>query len=136
MEGQDVEVWVAKAGDSRALTELLNADERVYAGKLARAEHRNRYATAHAMLRSVLAARTSEHPTAIRIARLSCHRCGGPHGKPFLADDPSTTFSLSDSGDIATVAVASGRELGIDVEDLSRKRDVAGLAKRTLSAEE
>jgi 4'-phosphopantetheinyl transferase len=44
----------------------------------------------------------------------SCPRCGGPHGRPTIRGGPAV--SLAHAGDIAVVAVARRRSVGVDVE--------------------
>lgn len=57
-----------------------------------------------------------------------------PDGKPRLAEAPERlSFNLSHSGDLALVAVAPGGvEVGVDVERLKGRRDLARLAARWL----
>lgn len=54
-------------------------------------------------------------------------------GKPIVAD-PGTSlrFNLSHSGRLALVAVTQELEVGVDVERIDPRRDVAGLAGRAL----
>ncbi len=60
----------------------------------------------------------------------------GEHGKPRLAaEPPSLAFNLSHSGDLALVAVARDREVGVDVERMKPERDLVALAERTLAPE-
>ncbi|HEX4730961.1 MAG TPA: 4'-phosphopantetheinyl transferase superfamily protein [Solirubrobacterales bacterium] len=56
------------------------------------------------------------------------------NGKPGLATDPGRlSFNLSHSGGLALVAIAPGDvELGVDVERLRPRRDLARLAERWL----
>jgi 4'-phosphopantetheinyl transferase len=129
----EVDVWTAAAAPAAALVHLLDDAERVYASALRGRQQRDRYVTAHAMLRSVLAERTGVDPARVRIARRPCARCSAPHGKPFLSGQPSTTFSLSHSGDITVAAVAIDHEVGVDVEDLAKMRNIQALATKTLS---
>ena len=58
------------------------------------------------------------------------------NGKPRLAREPGRlSFNLSHSGGLALVAVApGGTEVGIDVERLRPRRDLARLAERWLPA--
>jgi 4'-phosphopantetheinyl transferase len=60
------------------------------------------------------------------------------NGKPRLATKPERlSFNLSHSGRLALVAIASdGVEVGIDVERLRPRRDLARLADRWLPAED
>jgi 4'-phosphopantetheinyl transferase len=61
----------------------------------------------------------------------------GEHGKPRLADPESgLRFNLSHSGSLALVAVAWGREVGVDLERLKPERDLVALADRALEPEE
>jgi 4'-phosphopantetheinyl transferase len=58
----------------------------------------------------------------------------GPRGKPRLADRPERlAFNLSHSGALALVAVGVGAEVGVDVERLRPRRDLAALARRVLA---
>jgi 4'-phosphopantetheinyl transferase len=61
----------------------------------------------------------------------------GEHGKPRLAaETPRLAFNLSHSGDLALVAVARDREVGVDVERVKPERDLVALAERALAPEE
>jgi 4'-phosphopantetheinyl transferase len=60
----------------------------------------------------------------------------GEHGKPRLAEDPSRlAFNLSHSGDLALIALARDREVGVDVERVKPGRDFLALAERALAPE-
>jgi 4'-phosphopantetheinyl transferase len=53
-------------------------------------------------------------------------------GKPRLAmDPPRLQFNLSHSGRLALIAVATGRQVGVDVERLKPRRDFLALAERS-----
>jgi 4'-phosphopantetheinyl transferase len=78
-------------------------------------------------LREVLAAYLESSPEAIRIV-------AGAHGKPELAND-ALRFNLSHSGELALVAVARDRNVGVDVERIDARRDVLALAERALGAD-
>jgi 4'-phosphopantetheinyl transferase len=57
----------------------------------------------------------------------------GPHGKPALSEpDAGLRFNLSHSVEVALVAVAWEREVGVDVERIESRRDVLALADRGL----
>ncbi len=86
--------------------------------------------TPQSALRQVLGRYIAEKPDEIRLAR-------GERGKPRLAVEPERlAFNLSHSGDLALVAVASGREVGVDVERIDPARDFAALAERAFGPED
>jgi len=77
-------------------------------------------------LRTVMARYLDEDPAAIVLRT-------GAHGKPALADASTRLdFNLSHSGSIILIAIASGLELGIDVEQMEPGRDFLALAERGL----
>jgi 4'-phosphopantetheinyl transferase len=89
---------------------------------LRRAERRGaRWASARGGLRRVLAEYLDEDPAALRFHET---------GKPRLEPVSPLRFNLSHSGDVALVAVATEREVGVDVEKIDHRRDVHRFAKR------
>jgi 4'-phosphopantetheinyl transferase len=83
---------------------------------------RRRFIAAHAGKRQVLAYVTRSSPSAIRFARAA-------HGKPAIAGaDIDVRFNLSHSGERALLALALGREVGVDIEQ-HRTIDVLELAE-------
>jgi 4'-phosphopantetheinyl transferase len=54
----------------------------------------------------------------------------GPHGKPALDQAGAPHFNWSHSGTITALALAQAIELGVDVEEPRRTRDVMALARR------
>jgi 4'-phosphopantetheinyl transferase len=76
-------------------------------------------------------------PQTLAISRC-CRHCGHPtHGKPALVDVPEISFSVSHSGTIGVIAIASGgMDVGVDIERLRPRHNLAGLAARTLAAEQ
>jgi 4'-phosphopantetheinyl transferase len=86
-----------------------------------------RWVVARAGMRGVLARYLDEDPAALRFDE---------RGKPALDPPSPLRFNLSHSGDVALVAVATEREVGVDVEEVKRRRDAAALARRTMVAAE
>ena len=60
------------------------------------------------------------------------------HGKPLLAPElsPPLQFNLSDSGELAALAIGIGHPLGIDIERLRRLPDGDALAVEVLSQQQ
>ncbi len=84
---------------------------------------------ARVVLRQLLKAYTPDHSSALRIGY-------GVNGKPCLPDRPDLRFNVSHTDDIAMYAIASRREVGIDVEATRREVDVAGVARQAFSPRE
>jgi 4'-phosphopantetheinyl transferase len=107
----------------------LNHGEREREARLLRPGGRKRFVAARGVLREELAERLGLAPAAVPIVP-------GRNGKPQL--DPAAAhvdlrFNLSHSGDWALIALADGREVGVDIEQHSKRRDLDGLARRVLS---
>lgn len=124
-----VEVWRADlASVGGDLRELLSAAETERAARFVRAEDGARWVHAHGILRALLARYADADPRALRFAE-------GAHGKPRLLGH-DIRFNLSHSGEVALVAVALGREVGVDVEVPRRSVDHVAIARRILGDEE
>lgn len=112
----EVHVWRVALGLPPAALEHLEAvlsdDERERASRFHYIRHRRAFIAAHAALRMILSFYLEAEPEVLRF-RL------GTHGKPTLdsrPSDPPVTFNLTHSHTMALVAVAWGREVGVDVE--------------------
>ena len=108
--------------------ETLDRQEQARAARFYRARDRQRWTMARVALKSILARILEREAGSLSFEY-------GPQGKPFL---PGTRlcFNLSHAHEMALVAVAWQRELGIDVEWNHRTVEVAPLARRFLSASE
>jgi 4'-phosphopantetheinyl transferase len=128
--GAEVHVWRADLDrpdwpDAEGLPE----GERSRASSILRPQSQRRWVAARWVLRETLSRYLGEAPAEIRFEL-------GEHGKPRLAaPSAGLTFNLSHSGDVALVAVAAGREVGVDVERVSPERDPLRLAERALGPE-
>jgi 4'-phosphopantetheinyl transferase len=109
-----VEIRVVELAQPPALVERLaehlDAGERERAQRLA---DRQRWIVARAALRIVLAGELGVAPAEVAFAL-------GEHGKPELPGS-ALRFNLSHSGDRALIALASGVEVGVDVERTARR---------------
>jgi 4'-phosphopantetheinyl transferase len=134
LDADTVDVWLVDLPAQRAQdgrSELLSADERARAGRFVREQDSARWAHARSALRALLGAYTDADPRALRFIE-------GPHGKPELvAPAPAgLRFNLSHSGDLALIAIALDREVGVDVELPRRAVDHVAIARRVLTADE
>ena len=103
------------AGHDDAGLEWLDDDERARAARFIRSEDARRFVAAHAMVRVVLGRCLDVAPTAVRFTV-------DTYGKPVLCEAESgIRFNLSHSGDRALLAIATRREIGVDIE---RERDI------------
>lgn len=127
------DVWLVRVGDhpaTEAGLALLDDDERKHHAAFLRPADRERYAASHIALRRLLGAYLDRDPAGVALGRDTCPTCGGPHGRPVVADggDGVPHFSLSHSGDLALLAFAAV-PVGADVETLpalSSVNDIAG----------
>lgn len=118
------------AGDAR-LRALLSPQEQLRADAFAFALLRDRYTTAHGMLRWILGYYSEQLPSSLVFT-------AGPFGKPALGNGDATNlrFNLSHSGNMALVGVALADEIGVDVEHWNDRFGVAELAPRVFSRAE
>lgn len=135
LDRDEVHVWrgdLAVAPDRlAALAATLAPDEHDRAARFHFERDRRRFVAGRGILRAVLARHAGCPATALRFRY-------GPRGKPALEGDGGggdLRFNVSHSGDLALVAVARGREIGVDVEAL-RPDLTPGLAERFFSPAE
>jgi 4'-phosphopantetheinyl transferase len=129
-----VDVWFLDGPAPSPLPEswvqTLDPEERARADAFRTPELRARFVAAHALVRTVLSYYAPLGPDEWRFAQ-------GPEGRPSLLDPPiDLHFSLSHAEDHAAVAVAVGRRLGLDIEDLGAAGDVLGVAGRYFTRSE
>jgi 4'-phosphopantetheinyl transferase len=109
---EPVEIWTVSLdppeGEVRRLYGLLSPGERERAGQSPFAPRKRRYVARQGALREILARYLGLPPAQVPLARSN-------GGKPVVAGRDELRFSVSDSGDLALVAVAR-REVGVDVE--------------------
>jgi 4'-phosphopantetheinyl transferase len=130
-------VWVVRLDDEQAagrrpVRDVLSPAERDRAGRFADEGLTRRWSRTRAALRELLAAYAGADPAALAIEPAPCVHCGEPHGKPILAgaEGEWLRFNVSHSAGLALVAVANGREVGVDVEAAREGRRFEGIAQR------
>jgi 4'-phosphopantetheinyl transferase len=131
--GDEVQVWLAtmptdEAG-LNALALTLNPDECQRAERFSVSEPRRQFVFGRSVLRQLLGACLNVEPAALVIC---CH----PHGKPFLDAAGDLRFNLSHSGPLVAVALARGREVGVDIESIQHLDDWPLLTGRIFSPRE
>lgn len=124
---REVDVWHVRLS-SPADVSLLSLDERARADRFRFDRDRDRFIACRSALRIILGGHLAVVPEAIIFAY-------GPHGKPYLPES-KIKFNVSHSGDEALIAVAIGREVGIDVEQRDRQLSVELLAADYLTDSE
>lgn len=118
--------------DSASLAELrrtLSADEENRAQSFRSAADKDSSIASHGILRALLARYTRQRSEQLTFS-------DGPNGKPALtssSNDKDVQFNLAHSGDHALIAIASGREVGVDIERVMQQDDHERIARRFFS---
>jgi len=111
---------------------LLGRDEEERAGRFHFERDRRRWIVCRMALRTLLGAHLSVAPEALTFV-------AGDFGKPALGppwSEAGIQFNVSHCGETALIAVARGREVGIDVEAIRAEPDWESIADWCLSASE
>jgi 4'-phosphopantetheinyl transferase len=129
----EVHVWriaLGRAdGGEASLAATLSPDEQTRAARLPAAHARRRFVAARGALRTILGRYAGLAPAELRF-------CYGLRGKPALDLATPLRFNLSHSSELALLAVAHGREIGVDVEAIRADRELERIADRFFSAAE
>jgi 4'-phosphopantetheinyl transferase len=121
--------WVDEPLPLGEQLELLDDDEQARAARFRFERDRHRFVARRAFLRRVLGDYICIAPRMIRY-RIS------PNGRPELEPSRGVSFSISHSDGLATVAVASDRLVGVDIERIRPIQETLELAHRLLSRRE
>lgn len=105
--------------------ETLEADELERAGRFHFDRHRNHFIAGRGGLRNVLARYLAVKPEELRFSY-------GTYGKPALVGE-LLRFNVSHSHDVALVAVAADRDVGVDVEHIRADFATEDIARRFFS---
>ncbi|CCJ07904.1 4'-phosphopantetheinyl transferase superfamily protein [Methylocystis sp. SC2] len=126
-----IDVAQIAADEWPKLVALLDEAETARAARFAFEADRRAFVAAHALLRASLSERaTWVAPAAWRFGAT-------PHGKPFLLSPRmGLDVSLSHTRGMAAVAIASGREVGVDAESFLTPRNALGVAERYFAPQE
>lgn len=132
-----IEIWpLTLAGEESLYAHCmhwLDRRERERAARFYRPQDRERYVLAHGGLRFILSLYLGLAPGDIALSQTSA-------GKPVLADlrkdGRSLTFNLSHAHGNAMIAIAQGKEVGVDLELIREDVEVLKLADRFFSVRE
>jgi 4'-phosphopantetheinyl transferase len=115
----------------RALWQLLSEGERRRASEYRFSRHARRFVVRRGVLRLILADSLQTAPERVAIEE-------GRFGKPRLAGEGADFlgFSVAHSGDLALIALAPGREVGVDVERVRDDLSADEIVRRAFSARE
>lgn len=127
LNADEIHVWrfsLRHSADRVAeLKRCLNADELRRAQRLTRDDARRRHIVSHGMMRTLLAAYLGGNAADVEFDR-------GIYGKPYLAGAHVLQFNLSNSADVALLAVSANCEVGVDLEYMRDNIAALKLARR------
>lgn len=136
MPSDEVHVWLVDlsrtAGRLERYAGVLSSDERQRAARYAFDLPRLRFIATRKALRELLGGYLNIPPHRIRLGY-------GEHGKPYLAGSLAVSglhFNLAHSGDLALLAFARGRRVGVDVEQIRPLPELMTIANRYFTANE
>jgi 4'-phosphopantetheinyl transferase len=108
---------------------LLSPAEQSRSAGMSSDKVRQRFMLARIALRRLLADAAGVVPAALQIDI-------DAQGKPCLASHPGLEFNLSHSANYIAIAITQGVKVGVDVECLRRRDNIAEIARRFFSAAE
>jgi 4'-phosphopantetheinyl transferase len=126
----EVHVWrialEPPSAEVERLLRVLSSDERARADRFHRERDRGRFVVGRGTLRTLLGRYLDIEPAGLEFQY-------GPQGKPALSGDASLRFNLAHSHSLALLAVADGREVGIDLEQIRPMDDAERIISRFFS---
>jgi 4'-phosphopantetheinyl transferase len=129
----EVHVWSASLDVADAeldrMRDVLSSDELQRSKRSPLIKERNRFTVGRGLLRHIVATYLEIKPREIQFKY-------GHAGKPYLVDNRRNIhFNISHSGDIALIAVARSREIGVDVEKICDMPEMDEIVSRFFSDE-
>jgi len=131
-----VDIWICDlkqvSGDINNFYSILSEDERDRADKLKVEDKKQQYIITKGTLRQRLGLLTNIEPEDFVFEYLK-------HGKPVIANKhqcADITFNVSHSHDLALIAIAQKRSIGIDIEKINRESNHQALMTRFFSMAE
>lgn len=134
--GDRIHVWSAELdrepSELQRLEATLSQEEKARANRFHFVRDKNRFIVARGVLRELLGGYLHRTPADLEFSY-------GLHGKPFLSSANASSelcFNLSHSAGLAVYAIATGRNLGIDVEFVRPDYAEEDIARRYFSVQE
>jgi 4'-phosphopantetheinyl transferase len=125
----EVHIWTVDLERPDSDAGVLSEDELMRAAAFKVEDGRRRFVVTRAALRSVLGGYLDADPALLRFGT-------GAHGKPRLDPDSRLRFNVAHSGGMALIAVAREMEVGVDLEEIRPRKDLAGVARRVFTQAE
>jgi 4'-phosphopantetheinyl transferase len=132
----EVHVWRASlevpSSYVALIGEILSSDERAKADRFVFEKHCQNFVVSHGFLRAILSRYLDCAPDELQFG------CA-EHGKPFLVGHhtrANLSFNLSHSGSVAIYGITRGRAIGVDLERIRPKIDIAEIARQFFSTSE
>lgn len=136
LSSADVHVWQAALNPPAALVQqlaqTLRPNERARAARFHFERDRRRFIVARGALRAILGRYLALAPEQVALSY-------GPQGKPFLTRQPENAplqFNVAHSHELALLAFARSREIGVDLEHVHPMPDMEQIAARFFSVQE
>ena len=135
MKRDSLQLWVGypddllKGGAVAQCAALLSQEDHIRCQRFKFDRHRRESLTTRALLRNALSHGSSVPPNSWRFTT-------NRYGKPALEPDCGLRFNTSNSIGLVVCLITEAAELGVDVEPLSRAREILDLAAEVFSAAE
>ena len=135
---QEVHVWLTRPEDVtdadtlKAYQALLSSGERERYRQFHFDSDRHRFLVSHALVRRMLSAYVDVEPSSWQFS-------SNRHGRPEIAAPdvaPPLRFNLTHTGGLVACVVSLELDCGIDVEQLSARGNLAGIAEKMFAAGE
>jgi len=134
----EVHVWLTRPEDVTDLDQLqeyqslLSSDEKERYGRFHFDRDRHHYLVAHVLLRKALSAYVDVDPSAWQFSQ-------NKHGRPEISGpdiEPLLRFNLTHTNGLVACVVAIELDCGIDVERLSARGNLMGIAEKMFATSE
>jgi 4'-phosphopantetheinyl transferase len=136
LSDNEIHVWhqtlAPESADVENFRSLLSTDELQRAGRFRFDADRKEYSVSRGTLRALLGSYLNVPPQELRFSHSA-------YGRPSLLAETSANtldFNISHSGEVALLAFARGRRIGIDVEKVRRDFATSEIAERFFSTAE